>query len=154
MNITVEPTNLSDIVDLVNHMRESDKEEVLASHGFSPYHAAMYAYRTATDSCAFRVDGKLVAINGVAPLCGLPGGSPWMLATDDIEKYSRQFFRLTRDHVAAMLDSYGYLANFVHAKNTKSIKWLKWLGFTIYPVERYGAANEFFHKFDMMREVR
>lgn len=142
-------TTQEDIVEMVRNMRESDKAELKASHGLDPYYALVHSIRQSIVSYTVRVDGELLVIFGVVPLTLHQGVSPWMLATDAIEKHGVVIYRETHKHVQAMIDRYGYLLNYVHSENIKSIRWLKWLGFTIHNPEEYGVCGELFHKFEM-----
>jgi hypothetical protein len=95
-------------------------------------------------------DGRetLVAIYGVGDYGGLPNvGVPWMLATDDLEKYQLTFLKKCKSRVQDMHDSFGTLMNYVHSKNTVSIQWLKWMGFELGDPIVMGHAGETFHCF-------
>ena len=39
--------------------------------------------------------------------------------------------------------------NYVDARHTDAIRWLKWLGFTLHPATPYGPFDLPFHKFTM-----
>jgi hypothetical protein len=48
-----------------------------------------------------------------------------------------------------MLKAFPHLVNFVHAKNTTSVRWLRRLGFTLHEAVPYGALGEPFHPFEL-----
>jgi len=50
------------------------------------------------------------------------------------------------------LAGYSHLENWVDARNTKAINWLRWLGFTVHDPVPFGVAGLPFHRFDMRRE--
>ena len=80
------------------------------------------------------IDGKPCAVVGLVVLNILTGtGVPWLLATYDAIKYRRIFINNCKQGVEDMMTVCPNLMNFVHADNTLSIKWLKWVGFTIKP---------------------
>ena len=72
----------------------------------------------------------------------------WLVATPLIEKYSIRFLRESRAVVDWALAHYGVVGGFVQVGNTRSQKWLQWLGFSfkeeaehsllgrVYPFER------------------
>jgi hypothetical protein len=44
-------------------------------------------------------------------------------------------------------EKYGPLINFVHTDNEKSIRWLRWIGFTIAAPVPFGIKQHLFHPF-------
>ena len=62
-------------------------------------------------------------------------GAPWLLGTNLFFRTHRQlhreFLRQCPDYVNRMLIRFPRLENYVHAKNTLSIRWLKYCGFTL-----------------------
>ena len=59
--------------------------------------------------------------------------------------------RRSRNVVHDMLSRYDELYNYVDARNTQAIRWLRWLGFTIMDTEPYGLCGLPFHRFEMRR---
>lgn len=95
------------------------------------------------------VDGELAAIIGVTPLDVLNGvGVPWMLGTTVLDRHSRILVRRTPEYIARMLAAFPHLVNYVHAKNTTSVRWLRRLGFTLHEAEPFGPFGEPFHRFE------
>jgi hypothetical protein len=92
--------------------------------------------------------GEVFGIYGVANVEGM--GSPWMVATPEVYRYSKELVRDGREWIKTILPRYPMLFNFVHAENTKSIAWLRKLGFTIGElVPEFGAGKApfyFFHQ--------
>jgi len=76
-------------------------------------------------------------------------GSPWMLGTPELDRHSRVLVRRTPEYIGRMLNAFPHLVNFVHAKNTTSVRWLRRLGFTLHDARPYGALGEPFHFFEM-----
>lgn len=147
MDIAITPTTYEDCLDLALTMRESDKEEVYATAHYTPKQALLFGLTNSLVTYTVKVNDELVMIFGVSKLPFVYGACPWMLAADNIEKYGVVFYRNTKKHMDAMLIQYGYLENYVDARNEKSIKWLSWLGFTIEPPEPYGLDGKMFHRF-------
>jgi hypothetical protein len=106
-----------------------------------------------------RIFEKSVAWVGLAesePACvfGIREGSMtepaefWLVGTPLIERYSIRFLRESRAVVEWGLKEYGVVGGFVQVGNTRSQRWLKWLGFEfkeeaehsllgrVYPFER------------------
>ena len=139
-----------DVAVLVRNMREHDIQEVNAATHMGLRNAVQTSVIMSTYSKTGLVNDELVCMWGVCPISLLSGsGSPWMLGTDLITEKQRIFLRRSKPWLADIRKDYRYLENFVDARNTMSIKWLKWLGFEMDEAEPYGIHGEPFHKFTM-----
>lgn len=83
---------------------------------------------------------------GIGDLNILAGvGAPWLLGTNELEANARDFLRMSRDFKDQLLRRYSILRNFVDVRNTASIRWLEWLGFSLLdPVEMRGYQFRLF----------
>ncbi len=139
-----------DVAVLVRNMREHDIQEVNAATHMGLRNAVQTSVIMSTYSKTGLVNDELVCMWGVCPISLLSGsGSPWMLGTDLITEKQRIFLRRSKPWLDDIRKDYRYLENFVDARNTMSIKWLKWLGFEMDEAEPYGIHGEPFHKFTM-----
>lgn len=141
-----------DVEGLIEDLREADRQELIASDG-DPEEAVRRSVRESAWAVTVYIDGKLAAITGVAPIDGLLGsrGSPWMLGTPHVDRHPSVLVKVGRLYCGAMLDQYPHLLNFVDARNTRSIRWLKRLGFTIHPAYVFGGRTHPFHLFEMRK---
>lgn len=75
--------------------------------------------------------GALMFVMGLAKSETPKLGVPWMLSSKDF-KPSIEFIRASKRFIEedAFVEGIEVLSNYIHKGNTKSIKWLKWLGFT------------------------
>lgn len=139
-----------DIPAIAARMRAADRNEIEASHGHTPEQALTSSLQHSTAAWTGLIDGEPVCMFGVGPISILAGrGAPWMLGTDQIERWPRTFLRRCRPCVEAMLAVYPYLENYVDDRNEKSKQWLRWLGFRVSaePVTlRNGAVFRHFEK--------
>lgn len=132
MRAEIREATADDIPALAAAMRQADREEVDAAHGHTAEEALAASLAGSTRAWTGLVDGEPVCMFGVGPISVLAGrGAPWMLGTDRLERCPRTFLRRSRTCVAAMLAVYPWLENYVAEKNTVSIAWLRWLGFTL-----------------------
>ena len=148
--VLIRPTQSGDAELLAANLRAADLAECLA-YGREDLTAGIVGSANRSMLCwtAF-IDGELAAILGVAPVNVMAGiGSPWMLGTPVLDRHSRVLVQRTPGYIAKMLNAFPHLVNFVHAKNTTSVRWLRRLGFTLHPAVPYGAAGELFHPFEM-----
>ena len=131
-------------------MRQADRDETLASSGLCPTMGLMMSVDASTYLRSFVVDGKAFAILGVgARTLFAEHGSPWLLGTDAITEHQNWFLRETRRQVLIMLGRHQFLENWVDARNSTSIKWLEWLGFSLDEPAPFGVAQLPFRRFEM-----
>lgn len=149
-DVVIRLTQPGDAAELAANLRPSDLAECRA-YGRADIAAGVISSANRSMLCwTGLVDGELAAILGVAPInvmCGI--GSPWMLGTPVLDAHSRVLVRETPEYIGKMLNAFPHLVNFVHAKNTTSVRWLRRLGFTLHDAQPYGALGEPFHPFEM-----
>jgi hypothetical protein len=127
-------------------LREADKREARAFLGMEPMEALKLSLKYSDEIWAIIDDDKYEAFFGVCQGDGY--GIPWFVSTDKFEEFKIAFARQSREYVKYMLKRYKKLQNYVSTDNRKSIAWLKWLGFTIHPLEeRFHDPDIFFYKF-------
>lgn len=135
---------------VASKMRADDVREIWAAGKRTPLSSLKMSYSLSTYRKTIMLDGDPIGLFGVVPKTALGGGGTvWMLGTEGITKISRKFLRGCRVYVPDMLSGFNHLENYVDARNTVSIQWLKWLGFAIMDPEPYGHLNLPFHKFYM-----
>lgn len=148
--VLIRPTEPGDAAELIANLRASDLAECLA-YGRDDVGAGIEASVRRSVLCwTGLVDGQVAAIIGVAPVNILTGmGSPWMLGTPLLDRHHRVLVRRTPEYISRMLKAFPHLVNFVHAKNTTSVRWLRRLGFTLHEAVPYGPLGEPFYPFEM-----
>jgi len=138
-----------DITLLFLNMREADFEEVRAARG-DVYGALVSAAKTSVQAWAAESHGQLLCLFGVAPISFIAGqGSPWLLGTNAMLRHRGRLIRQTPRYLARMLELFPHLSNFVDARNVKSIRFLKAMGFEMHAPIPYGKAGEPFIPFSM-----
>ena len=148
--VLIRPTEPGDAAELFANLRTSDLAECRA-YGHPDIAASIESSVNRSVLCwTGLVDGELAAIIGVAPVNMLAGvGSPWMLGTPVLDRHQRILVRRTPEYISRMLKAFPHLVNYVHAKNTTSVRWLRRLGFTLHEAVPYGPLGEPFHPFEM-----
>lgn len=152
----VRDVRVADLALLATHLRDDDRRELAAARGegtpvagliVRAVHQSSHCWTAAND------DDDAIAVFGVAPISMLGGlGSPWLLATDEAFRHPRALVTEGRRYLAIMRTLYPRMVNHVDARNLRSIRWLKRLGFTVHPATPYGLAGEPFHKFEIGAE--
>ena len=123
-------------------LREADAREIEAL-GFTQEEGLRLSLDRAVWAHAYLVDGEIAAILGfsLTSLLG-GGGQPWLITGKPVERVKKSFARIARARIAEMKAQHGYLANWVHAEYTESLRFMAWLGFDIgepRPYGRHGA---------------
>ena len=142
-----------DLALIAHNMRESDREEAWASHHFTPAEALAHSISVSRGTAFVgEADGVPICVFGVQPpsLLGTVA-CPWMLGTDGVNVHSKPFLKRSLQWVRGISREFPELENYVDARNTASIRWLRWLGFMIYDPEPWGRDGLLFHRFDMRR---
>jgi hypothetical protein len=149
LDALIRPATLADIPHVAQAMRVRDVEEVRAAVGLEPAVALHDAVTSSTLCWTAEGDGGVpFAILGVAPYVDEDVGAPWLLATDDIVKYRRQFFTDGPRLVTEMQAAHPLLINYVDARHTDSIRWLRWCGFTVEKlIPAFGFERRPFYRF-------
>ena len=70
-----------------------------------------------------------------------------MLATDLLDLHSFRFLRECGTGIVAISAEFTIIENYCDARNSITVRWLKWLGFTVEEAEPYGVYNMPFHHF-------
>lgn len=148
--ISIRPANASDIALLCPQIREEDKTEILAATGNDVKTELEKAYRRQGPKwAAFNQNGDILALFGIAETTGLSRiGSPWLIGSKTIMQHKRAFLKTSKRFFPEMVKGHHFLINMVDSRNTLSIAWLRWLGFTIHRPTPYGPFDMPFHKFE------
>ena len=132
------------------HIRQADRDEIAALTLKKPEEALRMAVESSSISWAGFVGSKIVCLFGVGPY--LEGvGMPWLIGTDALELNSKSFLRQCVGFIKQMHEAYPVLENYVDVRNEASIRWLKWLGFTICDPGPYGVQGLPFHRFNRVQ---
>lgn len=141
--ITIEPATRTHAIDMAPRLRADDLAEVVASGFKTPLDGLLESLELS--ECAFTVliDGKPASMMGVV-VPDIIGRSamPWLLTTDIVESYPLQHTRDARRVVQMLAEEYGALETYVDARYTRTLRWLRSMGFEIHeprPIPPTGA---------------
>jgi hypothetical protein len=149
VEIVIRPAFPADAHDLAPRMRAADVAEVWASHRLSPVQALENSLRLSSHAWAGLADGVLVCLWGACPASFINRiGVPWLLGSDEVEAHQTTFLRRSLPALREMQSVYRILKNHVDARNRASIRWLRWLGFTVHPAQPFGPDGVAFHPFE------
>ena len=152
VTISIIPATMEHAEYIAANAREADVQELHASSYQTPLNAMKLGMDLSDFALTGCVDGEPVMMWGVyfeSLLWGI--GTPWMVATKQLDKFAMVFLRRCRDGLLEKKKNYGMLVNYVDARNVKAIRWLKWLGFNVEEETKpYGALKLPFHRFTMV----
>lgn len=145
-DIQIVPARPWHVRSIARRMRQADRDEVFAASGRSPASALVYSLRKSSHAWTAMIDGVPEVMFGVGEINVLAGvGAPWLLGTDAVERRYVAFLRLSVGFRDQLLRRYPTMRNFVGVRNRASIRWLRWLGFTLSdPVEFRGHEFRLF----------
>lgn len=150
MPVEIVPATAEHIAWIAPRLRPADREEIAASTVLPPLSALAVSLAGSDQAFTALQDGEPVVVGGVGTVSLLPRtGMPWLLATPAIEEMRVEFLRGTREQVRRIGAGYALLRNHVDARNALSIRWLRWLGFTLHDPVPFGPAGLPFHPFEM-----
>ena len=136
--------------ELAINMCKRDCDECWAAGHRTPRQAITESLAATPDAKVGLYKGRIVCMYGIAEISILSNiGIPWLLGTDEIEDHSKYFLRQNRYYMNQIKKKYAFMFNFVDARNTVAIRWLKWLGFSVYGAKPFGPDDMPFHRFEM-----
>jgi len=151
--VKIRKATTADCLSLFPRLRKQDRVEIALSSGDESEAPLLRSLGVSAEAWVAVDELDVpICIYGVAQVGGF--GSPWMVATPEVYRFSKRLVKDGRVWVSRVQADYPALFNFVHAENTASIAWLRSLGFTIGElVSDYGAARAPFYHFYRVRDV-
>lgn len=134
---------------IATNMRSADVKEIWVSHRSLPAKALRSGLRSERCWTAL-INGEPAVMFGVCDKSILTRtGIPWLLATDELMSIKKQFLTYSKEYIQKSMKGYNVLENHVHVDNKLSIRWLKWIGFTLVEKIPFGIEGEMFWHFQM-----
>lgn len=150
--ITMREATVADAIAVSPRLRQADVQEWKAAVGLSP-EVALRIGLSSGEAWAMLVDGQVEALLGVSAVANHSYfGLVWMVATDAIFDHRRDLLRMTPEVLTMLHDRFPLLGNYVDARNSKHIAWLKRAGFSLLrEVPDYGVEQRPFFEFAKLR---
>ena len=146
----------ADVLFLADKIRQADLDEIKASDNVGATEALMTPFEHRghrTWSVIGTEEEYVIGMFGSVPTTYPDYGVAWLLSSEELFKYKKEFIKQSPQWVDEMGKGYKYLYNYVDCRNEKSIKWLRYLGFnTIEREEQYGKGKMPFYL--MMKEIK
>ena len=130
-------------------LRPGDAREV-AAHGLEKEQALRHSLARSLWADAYLADGEVAAIlgGGKASLLG-DVFTPWLITGLPVDRHRKDFLRLTRARLGELRREYPQMENWIHAPYAESLRWARWLGFTVDPPVPLGPFGEPFCRISM-----
>lgn len=138
--------------DMAPRLRPEDLLEMQAATAEDPELALERAIRESVLAFAWIVEGRVACLFGIAlGTHSVIGGAahPWLMSTALVAQHRYAFLRRYRPYLARFANVYPVLYNYVDARYAKSVRWLRWMGFTLHPAEPYGRLGLPHHRFEL-----
>jgi hypothetical protein len=126
---------------VAEHIRPADRAELTAL-GRLPEQALLDGVRLSQLCFTIWMGGNPAAVFGATPQ-----GAIWLLGTPAIARHSAWFLRISPGCVNVLHSCSPVLWNWVDARNTVHIRWLRWLGFQFHDPVAAGVNGEMFIPF-------
>jgi|VirMetMinimDraft_7_1064189.scaffolds.fasta_scaffold00089_46 hypothetical protein len=130
-------------------LRATDRREIAATSGSRPLDAITRCVEQSEHCWAGLIGGRVVFVGGVSHASMTGRRSPWLLGADELERHPAAFLRYCVEKMPQVRAAYPWLENYVDARASTTIRWLKWLGFTVHAPVPYGILRRPFHRFDL-----
>ena len=154
MDIKISPSTSDHACYVAANIRKADEKELWDSMLMKPKEALQKSLETSDFISTGYINNEIVGIFGLVRVSLISNkGRPWMISTTalDNKKYWKDFQKIGKVVIVAMLQLFPYLENYVEASNDRSVKWLKVLGFQFDEPQRMGPLAKPFMRFWMQR---
>jgi hypothetical protein len=110
-------------------LRKEDRIEMQRFWGMTPEQGLGFSFLSSNIVWTAFCENRPVAMFGVSKDLQIPnGGTPWLLATDEFSKITKEFLRDTEYYMGQCFEMYPHLENVVDPANVKAIRWIKYSG--------------------------
>lgn len=125
------PSVIEDIGAIAASMRPADQREVRLLSGQGPLDALTQSFVHSSVTRTLSYKDQPLIMYGTAEF--QPGvGIVWGLGSEALDDHVVGFLRMSRPEVDILQGSYRTLFNYVHADNELHLKWVKFVGFTLF----------------------
>jgi hypothetical protein len=136
----------SDIADILEHIRKENVDEI-SLVGLEAKDVLSWSFDNSAESYVAVFDGDPVSAFGIIQAAGSEVGIPWMIGTSTIDRHAVAFLRASKKVIAELSERWPVMMNVADPRNTRGIRWLEFMGFTVYPAEQL-PGGKIYRKFE------
>jgi hypothetical protein len=134
-------------------LRPGDAREI-AAHGVTQEEGLRLSLERSLWADAYLAAGEVAAILGCGSNCLLGGyATPWLITGMPVDRHRKEFLRLTKARIEELRTEHPVMVNWIHAPYVESLRWARWLGFTVEPPTAMGPRGEPFCRIVMKGEA-
>ncbi|MBC8410711.1 MAG: hypothetical protein H8E12_18635 [Rhodobacteraceae bacterium] len=129
----------SDLDHFVENLRQADRDEIKAYEGMGIREGLKLCIKGNDELWVITFDNIPAMVYGLKDATidlnndkNTRSGLIWALGTDDVFKYPKSLIKLSKKIINNWFLSYDFLFNYVWEGNTKHMKWIERMGFTIF----------------------
>lgn len=157
MTSLVRPSTWLDAHSLAPRLRSEDISEIRAATGHTPVQALLTGVLAGTE--CYTIEGSEAQPIGMFGICHSPELGPgqasiWMLGSPDLVTIKLELFERCESFLQDFLTKFPLLWNYVDARNTTHLKWIKRCGFTFLKLHpTFGYEQRPFYEFVRVSHV-
>ncbi len=145
----VQGGSLEDCLAVARDISPADAAEIRAACGAAPETALRRCFSMSFRCWSVVYGGRRVFVFGLARE-DWRWVTPWAFSTPEVSRFSVAFLKGSRFVASRLFARYPYMRNWVDARYTKSVLWLRFMGFTLGAPKPYGVYGmdfiPFWHK--------
>jgi len=142
------PARLEDAFAIAACVDPGDEAEMWSALRIHPIDAVVGGIRRSTVSKTGWAGDDILCVFGVVPMTAMSDhGMIWMTGTTNLRQHAPMFLRRCSSQIDEISRGFVSIGNWCDARNTTTLKWLKWLGFEIDPPLPHGVYAMPFHRF-------
>ena len=152
MEVKISPATADHALYVAANIRKADEKELWDISLIKPKEALLKSLEISDFISTGYINNEIVSMFGLVKISLLSNaGRPWMISTTalDNKKYWKDFHRMGKKVVLAMLTICPYLENYVEASNKRAVRWLDALGFNFEHPKPMGPLGKNFMRFWM-----
>ena len=142
----------TDVEFLATRLSKGDADEIWATHHMTPYQGLEISVNKSIISLTVESNDEVICMLGVCPENYLDTQAMiWLVVSTSFKRIGVPFLWKAKDFINIFLQSYDKLYNYEDARNSDSLRWLKFLGAKIEEPKPYGIDGLPFHYFSFER---
>lgn len=144
-----------DLRYIAENLKQSTRKEIVGLTGPNILAELEHCFQTSEVAVECRIDNVPVAAFGIIrtnPF--VPEGVVWFVTTEDTQKNKIYTAKQSKKVMQSWLHDWERLYNWVNEDNKQTIKWLIWMGATVYPPEPRGIATMKYCYFEFRKQVK
>ena len=120
-------------------------------HRYTPLPAIQSGVAVSDRSAVVTYNGIPVVAYGVEGEGLSDRANVWMLATDHIRTIAKSVQARVHHEFLELIEGYDLVYNYVYTENKIALRWLRRLGFKIFPAGPMGPDSALFHRVEYKR---